>query len=215
MRIFIYRLTVILLMLACFTSANSADVFHEDIKLARDIYLRATDGDKRNIRKAIQHMNKLAAKYSDQPLAQAFKGGALSLRGLDVSERPLNRLRNTEEGLDYIDRALRQIDRVHYNTSDAIETKLIAAYVFVNIPDTIFHRLQEGSSLIEDLLANPNFLDLPREMRAAVYFAAATAAEKLQKQEDFKHYLTLTVDTDPRGINGKAAREKLDQLANQ
>lgn len=209
----IYPLIILLLALTGAVGAQPSDVFHEDIQFARNIYLEATNGNKRNVRKAIQHMTGLEAKYPNHPLVRAFKGGALALRGLDVAERPLNRLRDTEEGLGVIDRALRQLTQFDGDYIDIAETQLVAAYVFVNIPDTMFHRLQEGSGLVKQLLAHPRFADMPKTLQAAIYFAAATAADKSQQQEESKRYLTLTAATDPDGSNGKTARDKLDALA--
>ena len=210
-----FRLIIILVALIGTTSAHANDAFREDITFARNIYLDATDGNKRNVRKAIQHMARLEAKYPNHPLVQAFKGGALSLRGLDVGDRPLNRLRNTEEGLGYIDRALRQLDRFDAEFIDAAETQLVAAYVFVHLPDSLFHRLKEGAILVEQLLTHHRLSDMPAELQAAIYFAAATAAEKLQRREDYKRSLALTSATYPDGKNGKAARAKLEELAGE
>ncbi len=186
--------------------------FKKDIEETRTIYLKAVDGNKRDVRKAIKHIQKLNKKYPRNPLALVYKGSSLTLRGSDIGERPLNRMRNTEEGLGHIDRALRMLPRYRGDYLGAVEAQLVAAYVFINLPDTIFHRLKEGSHLVKKLLKNPRFNDMPEGLQAAIYFAAATMAEKHNNEIQQKHYLQLTIETDPKGINRKKAEALLEQL---
>ena len=207
---------IILLLagLAWLPGAAGDDRFARDIEAMRKVYLQAADGDKRAVRKAIAKIRKLERKYRGHPLVLAYKGGALSLRGIDAYKRPLDRMRETEEGLVIIDKALRQLARheQQYDEVEAAEARLVAAFVFINLPDAVFHRLREGQRLVEGLLAHPRFAALPRGMRAAIYFAAATNADKHKDRRRFRHFLELTVKTDPKGSNAKEARALLDSL---
>ncbi len=200
------------LTLLCQLSPIYAETqFAKDLEVTRNIYLQATDGEKRAIRKAIRATAKLEKKYRDHPLALAYKGGALTLRGIDISKRPLDRMRETEEGLNLIDRALRKLSRHKGPAIEHIETKLISAYIFLNLPDSVFHRVREGNHLVQQLLEHPEFSTQPHALQAAIYFAAATSADKLNLPKKFKYYLELTEKTDPTSLTGKQARALLDK----
>ncbi len=204
----------VLLILAACPAVIADERFQKDLEAVREVYLQATAGDKRALRKAIGKIRKLEKAYRGHPLVQAYKGGALSLRGIDASKPPLVRMRETEKGLATLDRALRLLSRHKgkYEEREVAEVRLVAAFVFLNLPDSIFHRLRQGQRMVERLLAHPHFDDLPAGMRAAIYFAAATNADKHRDKEGFKHFLRLTLETDPDGENAGEARELLAQL---
>ncbi len=212
MKIIFYILPLTLL---CQLAPLQAETqFSKDLEVTRNIYLGATDGEKRAVRKAIRAATKLEKKYRNHPLALAYKGGALALRGIDISKRPLDRMRDTEEGLNLIDRALRKLPRHKGLSIENIETKLVSAYVFINLPDSVFHRLREGHHLIQQLLKHPELPAQPQALQAAIYFAAAVSADKHNIPEKFKYYLELTEETDPDSLTGKEARALLDKLEN-
>jgi len=209
----ICRALLLLAALAWLPTGSADDRFAQDIEAMREVYLQAADGDKRAVRKAINKIRKLERKYRGHPLVLAYKGGALSLRGIDVYKRPLDRMRETEEGLVILDRALRLLNKWEGDYVEAAEARLVATFVYINLPDSIFHRLREGQRLVKQLLAHPRFAELPRGMRAAIYFAAATNADKHKDQRQFKHYLELTLETDPQGKNAAEARTLLNKMA--
>lgn len=196
----------------CFSPVVADDQFVKDMEIAREIYLKATDGNKRAVRKAIKTIRKLERKYKNHPLVLAYKGGALSLRGVNIGKRPLDRMRETEQGLNVLDRALRKLDNHKGHYLESVEARLVAAYVFINLPNSYFHRLKEGNHLVEQLLTHPKFSDMPNELQAAIYFAAATSADKHQDQIQLKHYLQLTLKTAPDGKSGKEARVLLKAI---
>ncbi|HFD92005.1 MAG TPA: hypothetical protein ENJ22_01805 [Gammaproteobacteria bacterium] len=205
------RYLLCLAVLAWLPPADAGDDrFARDVAAMREVYLQATDGEKRAVRRAIQASRRLERKYRNHPLALAYKGGALALRGIDAYKRPLDRMRETEEGLVILDRALRILEKWQGDDLEATEARLVTAYVFLNLPDSVFHRLRQGEHLVELLLRHPGFDGLPRGMRAAIYFAAATAADKRKDAARRRRYLELTVKTDPEGKNGKEARALLD-----
>lgn len=187
------------------TLAWADDRLERDIAPFREIYLKATEGDKVSLRLALSMLRDLEGKYPHHPLILTYKGGALSLRGIDIGKRPLDRMRETEEGLNLIDHSLRRLTGTAGQTLAAAEARLVAAYVFIHLPDGIFHRLKEGGRLVDQLLKDDLFIQMPAAMRAAIYFAAATAAAKQNDPTQYKKYLELTVQTDPEGKNGKEA----------
>jgi len=206
---YICQTLLLLSTFVCFSSAVADDQFAKDMDVARDIYLKATDGNKRAVRKAIKTIHKLERKYKNHPLVLAYKGGALSLRGINIGKRPLDRMRETEQGLNVLDRALRKLPNHKGDYLEAVEARLVAAYVFINLPNSYFHRLKEGSRLVEQLLTHPRFSEMPNELQAAIYFAAATSADKHKNQAQLKHYLQLTLNTAPDGKNSKEAQALL------
>jgi len=209
----ICRLFLLLTAFIYLSPAVAEDQFEKDIEAIREIYLAATDGNKRAVRKAIKSIAKIERKYPNHPLVMSYKGGALSLRGMNIGARPLNRMRETEEGLRVIDRALRMLPRHKGNYLEAVEAQLVAAYIFINLPDSIFHRLKEGNHLVEKLLAHNQISQMPDGLQAAIYFAAATSAGKYEAQDRVKHYLELTLKTDPDGKNAKEAQALLKDIA--
>jgi len=209
----LYCILLFLTTLTLLPASFADSAFNKEIEIVREAYLTATDGTERDIRKASQKIRKLEHKYPFHPLVLAYKGGALSLRGKDIGKRPLDRMRETEEGLNIIDRALRKLSHYDGDYLEIVETQLIATYVFINLPDSIFHRLREGDHLVKKLLAHPQFSAMPQGLQAAIYFAAAIAADKRNDQTQFQHYLELTYKTDPNGKNGQQAQALLQQLA--
>ena len=208
------RILLALVLLASpLAHTNANEQFVKEIEETRAIYLKAVnDNNKRNLRKAIRHINKLSQKYPKHPLVMVYLGCSLAQRGRDIGERPLNRMRETEEGLRHIDRGLRLLRRNKLHFLESAEAQLLAAYTFIHLPDTVFHRLKEGSHLVKQLLANPRFEEMPIGMQAGIYFAASIVADKHNDKEKLKHYLKLTLDTDPQGENAQKAKAKLAEL---
>lgn len=191
---------------------SAGDAFTKDMEAFREIYIKASDGDKSAVRKAIRAVRKLEGKYRKHPLVMVYKGGTLTLRGIAAGNRPLDRVRETEEGLNVIDRALRMLPRHKGDELERLEARLVAAFVFINIPNSIFHRLNQGQHLVDQLLTYPKFDDLPKGMQAAIYYAAALSAEKHQDPIHYRRYLEMTVETDPEGLNGQEARRLLKDI---
>ncbi|NOY74004.1 MAG: hypothetical protein GXP14_16835 [Gammaproteobacteria bacterium] len=209
---YIYSVLLLFSAFAYFSPVVANDEFVKDIEIAREIYLKATDGNKRAVRRAIKTIHRLERKYKNHPLVLAYKGGALSLRGVNIGKRPLDRMRETEQGLNVLDRALRKLRGHKGHYLEAVEARLVAAYVFINLPNSYFHRLKEGNHLVEQLLAHPRFVDMPSELQAAIYFAAATSADKHKNQDQLKYYLQLTLKTDPDGKSSKEAQALLKRV---
>ena len=208
-----WHIFILLSALTCLTPSFASTQFKEEIEAVREVYLIATDGNERDIRRATKKIRQLESRYPAHPLVLAYKGGALALRGKEIGKRPLDRMRETEEGLHIIDRALRTLHEHEGHYLEIVEAQLVASYVFINLPDSVFHRLREGSHLVKQLLEHPRFSEMPQGLQAAIYFATSIAAEKSNKATQRKHYLELTLKTDPDGRNGKQARTQLKALA--
>jgi len=210
----ICHLFILLSALICLAPSFASTSFEKDIEAVREVYLIATDGNERDIRRATKKIRHLEKRYPGNPLVLAYKGGALALRGKEIGKRPLDRMRETEEGLHIIDRALRTLRNHKGHYLEIVEAQLVSTYVFINLPDSVFHRLREGQHLIKQLLEHRQLSEMPTGLQAAIYFAAAIAAEKSNDATQQKHYLKLTLKTDPDGKNSKQARTQLKALTN-
>ncbi len=207
------RFFVLLIGLLSVSLTYANEQFIKEIEETRAIYLKSVDGNKRDVRRAIQHIKKLARKYPKHPLVIVYKGASLSQRGGGAGGRPLNRMRDTEEGLGYIDRGLRLLKKHQLHYLEITEAQLLAAFVFINIPDTIFHRLKEGNHLVKKMLAHPKFGEMPSSLQAGIFFAAATVAEKFNDAEKQKEYLELSLEADADGESSKGVKAMLKSLA--
>ncbi|VAW87990.1 hypothetical protein MNBD_GAMMA17-1194 [hydrothermal vent metagenome] len=210
----IWRLFLLLLALACLTPSFASTQFEKEIEAVREVYLIATDGNARDIRRAAKKIRQLEKQYPGNPLILAYKGGVLALRGKEIGKRPLDRMRETEEGLHIIDRALRTLRSHKGHYLEIVEARLVATYVFINLPDSVFHRLREGQHIVKQLLAHPQFEKMPQGLQAAIYFAAAIAAKKYNNTTQQKHYLELALKADPNGKSGQQAKIQLKHLTN-
>ena len=99
----------------------------------------------------------LAPDETAAPLVLAYLGSAQTLQGRDAW-LPWNKMRVTESGLAKIDKALRMLDARHETARlrgnpVAAQTRLIAAATFLAVPDFIFHRADQGRSLLHKCAA--------------------------------------------------------------
>ncbi len=222
MKSFRYLFALILALFTCTVLATpeyeygikDPKEFEADLEEARAVYLDAArDGsDKRKVRTAIKHMKKLANKYPKHPLAMIYKGCSLAQRGRDEGARPLDRMRETEEGMKYIDRGLKIMASNKTYFLAKAEGQLLAGFLYVHLPDTVFHRLKFGNHLIQKLLKDPRFDEFPVGMQGAIYYAAAISAEKYGKKAEQKEYLLLSLKTNPDGDDVPEIKAKLKEL---
>lgn len=181
----------------------------DDIVPARTIFLEAVDGNKSAVRTALEAFRSLEGRYPHHPLLQAYIGSTLSLRGRDIAARPVNRMREADEGLEVIDHALSQLKkRLEIGIEAELETKLVAAATFIALPE-LFHRGREGQRLIAEVIAHPQLAHTPTPLRAFAYMSAATAAQKERRTDDYQRFLTLVIQTDPQGRDGRKAQQQL------
>ena len=185
----------------------------DDIAPARTIFLDAVDGNKSAVRTALKAFRSLEGRYPHHPVLQAYIGSTLSLRGRDIAARPVNRMREADEGLEVIDHALSQLKKhLEISIEAELETKLVAAATFIALPE-LFHRGREGQRLIAEVIAHPQLAHTPTPLRAFAYMSAATAAQKEGRTDDYQRFLTLVIQTDPQGRDGRKAQQQLKDSA--
>lgn len=144
-------------------------------------FQQARDGETGKIEPAIAAFDGLARAEPQHPVYAAYLGSALGLRARNAL-MPWNKVKYAEEGLDHVDRALASLKPEHdrqlvRSVPVSLETRLVAANMFISLPDGIFHRRAAGRKLIDEVLRNPGFAASPAEFRGAVQRAADTAKE--------------------------------------
>jgi len=147
-------------------------------------FQQAQGGDSSRIEAAIAAFDALARAEPLQPLYAAYLGSALGLKASDAL-MPWNKIKYSEQGLDHIDRALAALKPDHdrqlmRGVPVGLETRLVAASMFVKLPDGIFHRRASGTKLLDELLRHPALASAPTEFRAAVQRTADAARSQGQ-----------------------------------
>jgi hypothetical protein len=170
------RIIALALLLATGIAAAADTSFAE----AQQIFMRAQQGQEKDVEPAIAAFEALARAEPRNPVYASYLGSALALKGRDAL-MPWTRMKYVEEGLDQLDRALAALKPEHdkallRGVPMGIEAQLVAANTLLRIPDGIFHRRAQGRKLVADLLKNPALAAAPADFRAAVDKAAAEAA---------------------------------------
>lgn len=198
---------VVLLVSTVPAHANSAD---DELNEARNIFLKGVDGDTRAVRQAIRQFKALNAHNPDNPVYLAYLGASMTLKGRDAQNN-LDKRRLTEDGLAKIDKALDYVANNHNVRSvEYLDTLLVAANSFIYIP-SFFNRYEKGKLLLEEILNHEDFSSMAAGYRAAAYFTAALVAHGDGDDLEYRRYLSLAVETEPDGRNGKAAQRLLNE----
>ncbi len=201
------RLCCLLLLLVVWPAY--ADDVDRELAEAREVFLRAVDGEKRAVRDATLRFRTLSQDHPQEAVFIAYLGACTTLQGRDAANH-IDKGRLTESGLREIDRARKLLsadtDPVRY-----LDTLLVAANSYIHIP-TFFNRHQEGKRLLqEDILAHPAFEEMAGGFRAAAYMAAALVAQGERDEEAYRRYLEESVAADPEGRDGRLASRLLEE----
>ena len=142
-------------------------------------FQQAQGGDSSRIEAAIAAFDTLARAEPQQPLYTVYLGSALGLKAADAL-MPWNKVKYSEQGLDHLDRALAALKPDHdrqlvRGVPVGLETRLVAASMFVKLPDGIFHRRAAGMKLLDELLGHPALASAPAGFRAVVQKTADAA----------------------------------------
>ena len=168
------------LLLAATAAAQSPSAPPAQFIEAFKAFQEARGGNSGRIEPAIAAFEALAQADPKQPLYAAYLGSALGLKAGDAW-MPWTKMRYAEQGLDRVDQALSALKPEHDTQSlrgvpVSLETRFVAANMFVKVPDAIFHRRSTGKKLFDELVKSPALALAPAEFRAAVDAAAAEAA---------------------------------------
>jgi hypothetical protein len=192
-------------------SPVQADDADSELAEARTIFLQAVDGDKRAVRSATNRFRSLSRSQPKDPVYLAYYGASLTLQGRDAANN-IDKKSLTEKGLGVIDQALKLLSEAeNYPSSRRLDTLLVATSSFVYIP-SFFNRYARGKGLLQEILSHHDFNDMAAGFKAATYFTAALVARGDGDDNQYRRYLELTVNTEPRGRDGRFATALLDEL---
>lgn len=171
------------LALAIMVAAGSAQAQSDAAPFlaASSSFQQARGGQAGRIEPAIAAFEALAKAEPAQPLYAAYLGSAISLKARDAW-MPWTKMKYTEQGLDHVDRALDALKPEHdrlllRGVPVGLETRLVAASMFIALPDNIFHRRAAGVKLLDQVRRHPALAAAPEPFRDAVQRAAAEAAK--------------------------------------
>ena len=183
----------------------------EAVQLAQ----RASAGDAGAIAPALAAFEALSSADPGQPLYGAYLGMVTGLKARDAW-MPWTKLKYAEQALDQTDRALQALtpERERQLVRGApvgVETRIVAARLYIRTPDEFFHRRASGKKLIAEVMARPDFAAAPAPLRAAAHMAAAEAARGERPDEEIAH-LKQALTLAPSSLSAEAARARLKEL---
>lgn len=174
------RLAVFLMALLPF-AALAQSIDEAAFQAASSKFDSALKGDKEQVEAAIAAFQALQQKDPRQPLYAVYLGSATALKAREAW-LPWNKMKYSEQGLDYIDQGLAALKPEHdkqlaRGVAVSAIARLTAAGTFLALPDSIFHRRNQGVGLIAALQASPLLATAPEPFRAAFAAQAARAKE--------------------------------------
>jgi hypothetical protein len=177
-------------------------------------FRQASGGDKAAAGRAEALFAKLAAETPDDPVVLAYAGAAAAMTGNDAAS-PIDAMKRTEAGLDRIDLALRKLGPQHDAPRPGalpprLETLLVAASTFLEVPDAVFHRRADGRAAVEAALAHPAYPHLPPPVQARFQWLAARGERKAPAE---RAALEKVIALDPAGELAGRARARLAEVS--
>ena len=185
---------------------------------AAQLVQRASAGDAKAIDAAVAAFEALSRAEPANPLYAAYLGSATGMKAREAW-MPWSKIKYAEQGLDHVDRALQALKPEHERqlvrgAPVGVETRIVAARVFLRVPDEFFHRRAAGRKLIAEVLADPQFAAAPAPLRVAAHLGAAEAARGERPAEELaqlRQVLALAPGGSPAGQQARARLKELGQ----
>jgi hypothetical protein len=192
-------------------ASTPESAFVEAVQLVQ----RASAGDAKAVDGAVAAFESLSRSDPNNPLYAAYLGSATGMKAREAW-MPWSKMKYAEQGLDHVDQALRVLKPEHdrqlmRGAPVGVETRIVAARVFLKVPDEFFHRRAAGKKLVAEVLKQPEFAMAPAPLRAVGHLAAAEAARGERPDEELaqlKQVLALA----PGGSAADQARARLKEL---
>lgn len=184
---------------------------------AKSTFRAAREGDASKAPRANELLQALAAESPDDPVILAYAGSAATVVGRDAAS-PIDALKRTESGLDQIDLALRKLgpehDALHPGAMPVrLEVLLVAASTFVQIPDGVFHRRQDGKAAIAAAVSHPLYPRMPSSVHAQFEWLRALVSRDENDAAGERAALEKVLSLDPSGALAPKARARLAELS--
>jgi hypothetical protein len=184
---------------------------------AKATFRAASDGDKSKTARAHEALQALAAESPQDPVILAYAGAAATLLGRDAWS-PIKALKETDRGLDQIDLALKKLGPEHDALRPGemparLETLLVAASTFLQVPDKHFHRRQDGKAALAAAVSHPAYAHMPPAVHAKFEWVAALASRAEQNTGEERAALEKVLALDPSGELAPKAQARLAELS--
>jgi tetratricopeptide (TPR) repeat protein len=139
---------------------------------ARAWFNQALDKKDGALEQATEQFEQLLTANPGHPVYQSYLGACKTLQGRDAW-MPWNKMRYSEQGLDQIDKALDSLNNRHdseklQGVPLSLQTMLVAAVTFLNMPDNIFHRHARGKRLLKTIIDHPAYALTPEPFKKTV-----------------------------------------------
>lgn len=211
--------TSLTLFLALSLSPLRALAADRDARLAeaRGLFQSASAGDASRAPRANALFQALAAEEPENPVILAYAGASAALLGRDATS-PLEAVKWTEGGLDQIDLALRKLGPEHDAPRPGamparLETLLVAASTFLQVPDAVFHRGQDGRAALSAALSHPAYGRLPPPVQARFQWLSALVDRTDRNADGERAALEKVLSLDSSGALAPQARARLAELS--
>jgi hypothetical protein len=211
-----FAATAIGLLIAAGAAGQAASGPDSAFIAAAQLVQRASAGEAKAVDGAVAAFEALTRAEPANPLYEAYLGSATGLKAREAW-MPWSKIKYAEQGLDHVDRALQALKPEHERqlvrgAPMAVETRIVAARMFLRVPDEFFHRRAAGKKLIAEILKDPQFAVAPAPLRAAAHLAAAEAARGERPDEELAQ-LKQAVALAPSGsAAADQARARLKEL---
>jgi len=207
-----------LLLVPCFLLPFPARAADRATRLAAasQAFQRALAGDADAVGPAEALYRDLAAEDPSDPVVLAYAGAAAAMAGRD-DPSPIERLKRTEDGLAEIDLALRMLGPAQDQPQPGrlparLETLLVAASTFLQVPDSVFHRLGDGKAALSAALSHPATAQAPAVVRARLEWLSSLAARAEARPDEERGALLRALALDPDGPLAPSARKRLAEV---
>ena len=206
-----------LLTAATLTFAASSAFAVDAARLAdaRNVFLKAVQGDGAAVKPASEKFQALYDAEPDDVVVRAYLGSCLALQGREAY-MPWNKMKLTESGLAQLDKALGQLTPAHDRKivdgfPASLEARLVAASTFLDMPD-LFRRFDAGKRVLNDAMTHPAFESIPPIAASRFHYQAAKVAKKEGRKVDEAASLRMTLALDPQSPDAAAAKKRLQEL---
>jgi hypothetical protein len=184
---------------------------------AKTIFGAASGGDTSQTRRAHALLQALAAESPEDPVILAYAGSSGTLLGRDASS-PIDALRQAERGLDQIDLALGKLGPEHDALRPGelparLETLLVAASTFLQVPDNVFHRREDGKAALAAALSHPAYVHAPRSVQASLEWLDALVSRAENDAAGERAALESVLRLEPDGAFAPGAQARLAELS--
>jgi tetratricopeptide (TPR) repeat protein len=209
--------TLLILALSMLTGLVRAEDHTQAFIDAQALFERGLRGSEKDNEAASERFKTLTEQEPGNPLFLAYYGSTFTLMARDAL-MPWKKMRLGEQGLELIDKALRQLTPEHdqqmfRSVPVSIETRMVAINTFLKVPDMFYHRFEAGRALLAKTMASPVFASAGAPIQARYHFQAAAIAEAQKKKDEERDHLKRVLELDPASADAPAARARLKEVA--